>query len=68
MAGASPDTMAATVAAPLERRLGSIADVTEMTSTSGVGVDADHACNSGWTATSMAPRRDVEAAIQAARG
>ncbi len=37
MAGASPDTMAATVAEPLERHLGTIADVTEMTSQSGVG-------------------------------
>ena len=30
MAGASPDVMAATVATPLERHLGQIADVTEM--------------------------------------
>src|SRR6201987_3132005 len=35
--GASPDTGAPSVAAPLERHLGQIADVTEMTSTSGVG-------------------------------
>jgi multidrug efflux pump len=35
--GADPETMAATVAAPLERRLGEIAGVTELTSTSGVG-------------------------------
>ncbi|MBN8530757.1 MAG: efflux RND transporter permease subunit, partial [Alphaproteobacteria bacterium] len=35
--GADPVTMAATVAAPLERRLGQIAGVTELTSTSGVG-------------------------------
>ena len=35
--GANPETMAATVAAPLERRLGEIAGVTEMTSTSNVG-------------------------------
>ena len=32
MPGASADTMAATVATPLERHLGIIADVTEMTS------------------------------------
>ena len=31
MAGASPDVMAATVATPLERHLGQIADVAEMT-------------------------------------
>jgi multidrug efflux pump len=35
--GADPDTMAASVAAPLERRLGEIAGVTELTSTSTIG-------------------------------
>src|SRR6201997_3017524 len=35
--GASPDTVATSVASPLERHLGQIADVTEMTSTSSVG-------------------------------
>ena len=35
--GASPDTVATSVASPLERHLGSIADVTEMTSQSSVG-------------------------------
>ncbi|MDY7540246.1 efflux RND transporter permease subunit [Undibacterium sp. 5I1] len=35
--GASPETMAATVATPLERALGSIAGVTEMTSSSSLG-------------------------------
>ena len=35
--GASPETMAATVATPLERSLGRIAGVTEMTSTSSLG-------------------------------
>src|SRR6185295_5029930 len=35
--GASPDTMATSVATPLERRLGRIAGVTEMTSNSQVG-------------------------------
>ena len=35
--GADPATMAATVAAPLERRLGEIAGVTELTSVSGLG-------------------------------
>ena len=35
--GADPTTMAATVAAPLERRLGEIAGVTELTSTSSLG-------------------------------
>src|SRR5471030_1116146 len=35
--GASPDTIAATVATPLERVLGSIAGVSEMTSRSSLG-------------------------------
>ena len=43
MPGASPETMATTVATPLERHLGVIADVTEMTSSSTVGNDPDHA-------------------------
>ena len=37
MAGASPETMATSVATPLERHLGVIAAVTEMTSTSSLG-------------------------------
>src|SRR5262249_54956914 len=35
--GASPETMASSVATPLERRLGVIADVNEMTSSSSLG-------------------------------
>src|SRR5476651_762688 len=35
--GASPETMASTVATPLERALGRIAGITEMTSTSSLG-------------------------------
>src|SRR5574340_62669 len=35
--GASPETMAATVATPLERSLGRIAGITEMTSSSVLG-------------------------------
>ena len=35
--GASPETMAATVATPLERSLGRIAGITEMTSSSSLG-------------------------------
>jgi len=35
--GASPEVMAATVATPLERHLGAIADVDDMTSSSSVG-------------------------------
>src|SRR5262245_8462832 len=36
--GAAPAVMAATIAAPLERRLGEIAGVTELTSTSSLGL------------------------------
>ncbi len=64
--GASPDTMAATVATPLERSLGRIAGITEMTSSSSLGStritmqfdlsrDIDGAA------------RDVQAAINGAR-
>ncbi len=66
MAGASPDTMAATVAEPLERHLGTIADVTEMTSTSGVG-SARITLQFGLDRNVDGAARDVEAAIQAAR-
>jgi multidrug efflux pump subunit AcrB len=65
--GASPDTMASAVATPLERQLGRIAAVTEMTSASTLGgttitlqFDLDRDIN--------AAARDVEAAINAARG
>ena len=64
--GASPETMAATVATPLERTLGQIAGVTEMTSSSTQGstrvtlqFDLDRDINGA--------ARDVQAAIQAAR-
>jgi multidrug efflux pump len=66
MAGASPQTMATTVAAPLERHLGAIADVTEMTSESDVGrtrIIMQFALSRNINGAA----RDVEAAIQAAR-
>jgi multidrug efflux pump len=66
MSGASPDTMASTVAAPLERHLGSIADVTEMTSQSGVG-NTRITLQFGLDRNLDGAARDVEAAIQAAR-
>ena len=66
MPGASPETMAATVATPLERALGRIAGVTEMTSSSSLGstriilqFDLDRDINGA--------ARDVQAAINAAR-
>src|SRR5439155_10085712 len=65
--GASPETMATSVAAPLERQLGHIAAVTEMTSTSNLGstavvlqFDLNRDINGA--------ARDVQAAINAARG
>ena len=64
--GASPETMASSVATPLERALGRIAGVTEMTSSSGLGstriillFDYDRDINGA--------ARDVQAAINAAQ-
>jgi len=63
--GADPETMAATVAAPLERRLGEIAGVSELTSRSSLGstritIQFDLTRNIDGAA------RDVQAAINAA--
>jgi len=65
--GASPETMASSVATPLERQFGRIAAVTEMTSSSTLGAssitlqfDLNRDIN--------AAARDVQAAINAARG
>jgi multidrug efflux pump len=66
MAGASPDVMAATVATPLERHLGQIADVTEMTSTSTTGASRV-TLQFGLDRDIDGAARDVEAAINAAR-
>src|ERR1700739_2798701 len=66
MAGASPDVMAATVATPLERHLGQIADVTEMTSSSSTG--ATHVgLQFGLDRDIDGGGRDAGAAINAAR-
>ncbi len=64
--GASPDTVATSVASPLERHLGQIADVTEMTSTSSVG-QARIILQFGLNRNIDGAARDVEAAINAAR-
>src|SRR6202161_1182479 len=64
--GASPDTVATSVAAPLERHLGQIADVTEMTSTSSVG-QARIVLQFGLNRDINGAARDVQAAIHAAR-
>ncbi len=65
--GASPETMASSVATPLERQFGRIAAVTEMTSTStlgGTGITLQFELNRDINAAA----REVEAAINAARG
>ena len=66
MAGASPNIMASTVAEPLERRLGTIADVTELTSQSSVG-SSMIVVQFGLSRDINGAARDVQAAIQAAR-
>jgi multidrug efflux pump len=65
MAGASPETMATTVATPLERHLGTIADVTEMTSTSSTG-STNIILQFGLSRDINGAARDVQAAINAA--
>ena len=66
MPGASPDTMASSVAAPLERHLGQIADVNEMTSTSSLGSTRIQ-LQFGLDRDIDGAARDVQAAINAAR-
>jgi multidrug efflux pump len=63
--GASPEVVATTVATPLERHLGQIADVTEMTSSSSVGsvrINLQFGLNRDINGAA----RDVQAAINAA--
>ncbi len=64
--GASPETVSTSVAEPLERHLGQIADVSEMTSQSGIG-QARITLQFGITRDIDGAARDVEAAINAAR-
>ncbi len=66
MAGASPETMASSVATPLERHLGTIADVSEMTSRSSVG-STNITLQFGLSRDIDGAARDVQAAINAAR-
>src|SRR5690242_3929272 len=65
--GASPETMASTVATPLERQFGRIAGVTEMTSSSGLG-STSIVLQFDLNRDIDAAARDVQAAINAARG
>ena len=64
--GADPETMAATVAAPLERRLGEIAGVTELTSSSNVG-STGISIQFDLSRKIDGAARDVQAAINAAQ-
>jgi len=66
MAGAAPEIMAATVAEPLERRLATIAGVTQLTSTSYVGA-VSIAVQFDVSRDINGASRDVQAAIQASR-
>ncbi len=65
--GASPETMASSVATPLERQFGRIAGITEMTSTSQLGSTAI-VLQFDLNRNIDAAARDVQAAINAARG
>ncbi len=64
--GASPETMASSVATPLERQFGRIAGVTEMTSSSSLG-SASVTLQFDLNRNIDAAARDVQAAINAAR-
>ncbi|MGZ5037667.1 MAG: multidrug efflux RND transporter permease subunit [Usitatibacter sp.] len=64
--GASPEVMAATVATPLERALGRIAGITEMTSSSSLG-SARVTLQFELSRDINGAAREVQAAIQAAR-
>ena len=65
--GASPETMASSVATPLERQFGRIAGVNQMTSTSQLG-STGIVLQFDLTRNIDAAARDVQAAINAARG
>src|SRR5882724_3845475 len=65
--GAEPETMATSVAAPLERQFGRIAGLTEMTSTSYLG-STSVALQFDLSRNIDGAARDVQAAINAARG
>jgi multidrug efflux pump len=64
--GASPEIMASSVATPLERQLGRIAGITEMTSASSIG-STNITIQFDLTRNIDGAARDVQAAINAAR-
>src|SRR5690348_7602694 len=65
--GASPETMASSVATPLERQFGRIAGITQMTSVSSLG-SSNITLQFDLNRNIDAAARDVQAAINAARG
>jgi multidrug efflux pump len=65
--GASPETMASSVATPLERQFGRIAGLTELTSTSSLG-SSSIVLQFDLNRDINAAARDVQAAINAAAG
>ena len=65
--GASPETMASAVATPLERQFGRIAGITEMTSSSQTG-STNVVLQFDLSRNIDSAARDVQAAINAARG
>ena len=65
--GASPETMASAVATPLERQFGRIAGITEMSSSSALGATSI-TMQFDLNRNIDAAARDVQAAINAARG
>ena len=65
--GPSPETMASSVATPLERQFGRISGITEMTSQSNLG-NTSIALQFDLSRDINAAARDVQAAINAARG
>jgi multidrug efflux pump len=65
--GASPETMASSVATPLERQFGRIAGITEMTSASSLG-STNITMQFDLSRNIDAAGRDVQAAINAAQG
>jgi len=65
--GASPETMASSVATPLERQFGRIAGINEMTSSSSLG-NTNITLQFDLARNIDAAARDVQAAINAARG
>ncbi|MCQ4161281.1 efflux RND transporter permease subunit [Roseomonas sp. GC11] len=64
--GANPETLAATVIAPLERQIGTIAGITEMTSSASTG-SGNIIIQFDLSRTQESAARDVQAAVNAAR-